>query len=157
MAAEAVTAEAATPSSAPAPASASTTKSSTNGTQLDIWGCNGGANQQLAASNGALQVMGKCLDPPGNATGNGTIVEIWSCDGGANQEFSYTSSGTIVGSQSGKCVTVTVAATRSGPARSAIAPSTGGRRLHRRRPRSSAYDVLSPGRGHDYGDGPTCR
>ena len=108
-------AEAATPSSAPAPASASTTKSSTtNGTQLDIWGCNGGANQQLAASNGALQVMGKCLDPPGNATADGTIVEIWSCDGGANQKFSYTSSGTILGSQSGKCVTVQSAGTVNG-------------------------------------------
>jgi hypothetical protein len=85
--------------------------STTNGTQLEIWTCNGGANQQFTATGGTLRVEGKCLDAPGGATANGTIVEIWTCNGGANQQFSYQSDGTIRGSQSGKCVTVQGAGT----------------------------------------------
>jgi chitinase len=88
--------------------------STTNGTQMEIWGCNGGANQKLNATGGTLQVMGKCLDAPKGATANGTIVEIWGCNGGANQKFAYQSNGTIVGSQSGKCVTVQGASTANG-------------------------------------------
>ena len=42
-------------------------------------------------------------------------MEIWTCNGGANQKFSYNSAnGTIVGSQSGKCVTVQGASTANG-------------------------------------------
>jgi hypothetical protein len=88
--------------------------STTNGTQLEIWTCNGGANQMLNATSGTLQVMGKCFDAPNGATANGTIIEIWSCNGGANQKFAYQSNGTIVGSQSGKCVTVQSASTTNG-------------------------------------------
>jgi hypothetical protein len=89
--------------------------STTNGTQLVIWTCNGGANQKLNAVSGTLQVEGKCLDAPKGATANGTIVEIWTCNGGANQKFAYNSTnGTIVGSQSGKCVTVQSASTANG-------------------------------------------
>jgi Ricin-type beta-trefoil lectin domain/Glycosyl hydrolases family 18 len=89
--------------------------STTNGTQMEIWTCNGGANQSIAATGGTLRVIGKCFDAPKGATANGTIIEIWSCNGGANQQFSYNSSnGTIVGSQSGKCVTVQSAATTNG-------------------------------------------
>jgi len=88
--------------------------STTNGTQLQISTCNGGASQQITATGGTLRVEGKCLDAPGGATANGTIVEVWSCNGGANQQFSFQSDGTIRGSQSGKCVTVLNAATASG-------------------------------------------
>ncbi len=88
--------------------------STTNGTQLEIWTCNGGANQQFTATGGTLRTEGKCLDAPGGATANGTIVELWTCNGGANQQFSYRSDGTIVGSQSGKCVTVQGAGTADG-------------------------------------------
>src|SRR5450755_2507429 len=53
--------------------------STADGSLLDIWDCNGGANQQWAyLSNGELQVYGsKCLDVPGHATAAGTRVEIW--------------------------------------------------------------------------------
>jgi hypothetical protein len=88
--------------------------STTNGTQLEIWTCNGGANQQFTATGGTLRTEGKCLDAPGGATANGTIVELWTCNGGANQQFSYQSDGTIRGSQSGKCVTVQGAGTTNG-------------------------------------------
>jgi Ricin-type beta-trefoil lectin domain/Cellulase (glycosyl hydrolase family 5) len=89
-----------------------------NGTLLDIWDCNGGANQQWAyLSNGELQVYGnKCLDVPGHATAAGTRVEIWDCNGGANQQWNLNSDGTVVGRESGLCLDVTGAGTANGTA-----------------------------------------
>ncbi|ACU73732.1 Ricin B lectin [Catenulispora acidiphila DSM 44928] len=89
-----------------------------NGTQLQIWDCNGGTNQQWTAlSNGELQVYGgKCLDVPGHATTAGTRVEIWDCNGGANQLWTLNSNGTVVGRESGLCLDVTGAGTANGTA-----------------------------------------
>jgi hypothetical protein len=79
-----------------------------NGTQVAIWDCNGGANQnwtQLA--NGGLRVYAnKCLD--------GSPVTIWDCNGGANQQWTVNSNGTIVGVQSGLCLDVTGQGTANG-------------------------------------------
>jgi hypothetical protein len=90
----------------------------TNGTLLQIWDCNGGANQQWTAlSNGELQVYGnKCLDVPNNATTAGTRVEIWDCNDGANQRWTLNSNGTVVGAGSGLCLDVTGAGTANGTA-----------------------------------------
>jgi hypothetical protein len=87
-----------------------------NGTLLQIWDCNGGANQQWAhLSNGELQVYGsKCLDVPGHATAAGTKVDIWDCNGGANQQWNLNSNGTVVGVESGLCLDVTGAGTGNG-------------------------------------------
>jgi hypothetical protein len=92
--------------------------STSNGTQLDIWDCNGGANQQWAyLSNGELQVYGsKCLDVPNQATAAGTRVEIWDCNGGTNQQWNLNSDGTVVGRGSGLCLDVTGAGTANGTA-----------------------------------------
>ncbi len=89
-----------------------------NGTLLDIWDCNGGANQQwMYLSNGELQVYGsKCLDVPGHATTAGTRVEIWDCNGGANQQWNLNSDGTVVGRESGLCLDVSGAGTANGTA-----------------------------------------
>jgi len=91
-------------------------QSQTNGVQLVIWDCNGGANQQWTQlSNGAFQVYGtKCLDVRGQGTAPGTIVDIWDCNGGANQRWTFNADGTIVGVQSGLCLDVTGAATGNG-------------------------------------------
>jgi hypothetical protein len=91
-------------------------QSQTNGVQLVIWDCNGGANQQWAQlANGAFQVYGtKCLDVRGQGTAPGTIVDIWDCNGGANQRWTFNADGTIVGVQSGLCLDVTGAATGNG-------------------------------------------
>ena len=93
-------------------------QSTTNGTLLQIWDCNGGANQQWTAlSNGELQVYGnKCLDVPNHATAAGTRVEIWDCNGGANQQWTLNSNGTVVGRESGLCLDVTGAGTANGTA-----------------------------------------
>jgi len=89
-----------------------------NGTLLEIWDCNGGANQQWTyLSNGELQVYGnKCLDVPNHATTAGTRVEIWDCNGGANQQWTLNSNGTVTGSESGLCLDVTGAGTANGTA-----------------------------------------
>jgi alpha-galactosidase len=91
----------------------------TAGTQLWIWDCNGGANQiwTLTAS-GQLTVYGgssrMCLDAYDNQTTAGTKVEIWPCNGGANQQWRLNSDGTVTGVQSGLCLDVTGAATDDG-------------------------------------------
>jgi alpha-galactosidase len=93
--------------------------STTNGTQLDIWTCGGGANQiwthtssgQLTVYSGTSQ---KCLDAFNNQTTPGTKVEIWSCNGGANQQWNLNGNGTITGVQSGLCLDVTGASTANG-------------------------------------------
>jgi hypothetical protein len=91
-------------------------QSTTNGTLLEIWDCNGGANQQWTyLSNGELQVYGnKCLDVPNHATAAGTRVEIWDCNGGANQQWILNANGTVVGRESGLCLDVTGAGTANG-------------------------------------------
>ncbi len=93
-------------------------QSTANGTLLQIWDCNGGANQQWSAlSNGELQVYGnKCLDVPNHATAAGTRVEIWDCNGGANQQWTLNSDGSVVGRESGLCLDVTGAGTANGTA-----------------------------------------
>jgi len=65
-------------------------QSQTDGTQVIIWDCNGGANQQWTQlSNGALQVYGtKCLDVLNRASAPGSPVAIWDCNGGTNQRWS---------------------------------------------------------------------
>lgn len=93
-------------------------QSTTEGTLLDIWDCNGGANQQWTyLSNGELQVYGSmCLDVPNQARAAGTKVDIWPCNGGANQLWTLNSNGTVVGRQSGLCLDVTGAGTANGTA-----------------------------------------
>jgi hypothetical protein len=82
--------------------------SQTDGTQLSIWYCHTGANQQwtLTGSN-QLQVYGaKCLDVPNHSTTAGTRVTIWTCTGGANQQWRLNADGTVVGVESGLCLDV---------------------------------------------------
>ncbi|MEU8306152.1 endo-1,4-beta-xylanase [Actinomadura sp. NPDC048955] len=75
-----------------------------DGTQIQLWDCHGGTNQQwTATSAGELRVYGdKCLDAAG--TGNGARVQIYSCWGGDNQKWRLNSDGSIVGVQSGLCL-----------------------------------------------------
>ncbi|MEU0673462.1 non-reducing end alpha-L-arabinofuranosidase family hydrolase [Streptomyces sp. NPDC006172] len=87
--------------------------SQTDGTNLQIWDCWGGTNQQwtLTDSN-QLTVYGtKCLDVPGHATTSGTRPVIWSCNGGTNQQWRVNADGTVVGVESGLCLSVTGAGT----------------------------------------------
>ncbi|MEU8273131.1 ricin-type beta-trefoil lectin domain protein [Microbispora bryophytorum] len=80
--------------------------SQTNGTQLNLWDCNGQANQSWTYTSGkALQVYGtKCLDAEAAGTANGTRAIIWDCNGQANQQWNVNADGTVTGVQSGLCL-----------------------------------------------------
>ncbi len=91
----------------------------TLGTQLQIYTCNGQPNQTWTHSSSnqlTLSVGGTtlCLDAYDNQTKAGTKVETWSCNGGANQQWNLNSNGTITGVQSGLCLDVTGASTANG-------------------------------------------
>jgi endo-1,4-beta-xylanase len=90
--------------------------SQTNGTQVEIWDCNGQSNQQwTSTSSGELRVYGnKCLDVYGAGTANGTSVIIWDCNGQSNQQWRLNSDGSITAVGANKCLDVSGAGTANG-------------------------------------------
>ncbi|MEU7882843.1 lectin [Microbispora bryophytorum] len=90
--------------------------SQTNGTQMQIWDCNGGSNQQwTSTSAGELRVYGnKCLDVNSAGTADGTAVIIWDCNGQNNQKWSLNSDGSIMAVGANKCLDVSGAGTANG-------------------------------------------
>jgi hypothetical protein len=96
-----------------------TNNSTTAGTQLEIWDCNGGANQSWTRdSSGVLSVYSgsnlRCADANGQGTTPGTKVIIWNCNGQTNQQWTVNSDGTIKGVQSGLCLDVVNSGTANG-------------------------------------------
>lgn len=91
-------------------------QSQTAGTQVELWDCNGGSNQQwTTTSAGELRVYGSdCLDAAGQGTSPGTKVDIWGCTGGSNQKWTIHADGTITGDQAGLCLDATGAGTANG-------------------------------------------
>ncbi|MFI0898970.1 arabinofuranosidase catalytic domain-containing protein [Streptomyces sp. NPDC020983] len=90
--------------------------SQTNGTQTELWDCNGGSNQQwtLTAAK-ELQVYGsKCLDDEGSGTANGTKAIIWDCNGQNNQKWNINSDGSITNVQTGLCLDASAYGTANG-------------------------------------------
>ncbi|GAA3939250.1 hypothetical protein GCM10022629_56970 [Amorphoplanes auranticolor] len=87
-----------------------------NGTQVQLWDCDGSTKQRWAYGPGKqLTVYGnKCLDAYGNGSTNGTAVIIWDCHGGTNQQWNVNSDGSISSVQSGLCVDANNAATANG-------------------------------------------
>ncbi|MGI5197289.1 non-reducing end alpha-L-arabinofuranosidase family hydrolase [Streptomyces sp. CA-288835] len=85
-----------------------------NGTQAQLWDCNGQTNQSWTYTAGKqLKVYGnKCLDAKG--TSNSSAVVIGDCDGGAGQQWNINTNGTITGVQSGLCLDAVGAAKANG-------------------------------------------
>jgi hypothetical protein len=57
---------------------------------VDLWSCNGGANQKWSvAANGSIvePQSGLCLDAKGGGTGNGTALELNTCNGTSSQKW----------------------------------------------------------------------
>ncbi len=80
------------------------TGSNSNGTIVQIYGCNRTAAQSWTPnSDGSLRALGKCLDVTGGGTTNGTGVELWDCNGGTNQVWNLQNN-TVVNPASGKCL-----------------------------------------------------
>jgi poly(3-hydroxybutyrate) depolymerase len=90
--------------------------SQTNGAQVQIWDCNGQANQQwTSTSSGELRVYGgKCLDVNGAGTADGTSVIIWDCNGQNNQKWRLNADGSITAVGANKCLDVSGAGTANG-------------------------------------------
>ncbi|MFI9835037.1 ricin-type beta-trefoil lectin domain protein [Streptomyces sp. NPDC051913] len=88
----------------------------TNGTQAELWDCNGGQNQQWTyTSRKELVVYGnKCLDAYNLGTTNGTKVVIWDCNGQNNQKWNVNSDGTITNVNAGLCLDANSAGTANG-------------------------------------------
>jgi hypothetical protein len=90
--------------------------SPTNGTQVQLWDCQGEDNQQWTLTDaGQLRGYGsKCLDAEGNGSSPGTRAIIWDCHGGANQRWNVNTDGTITAAQSGLCLDADSAGTANG-------------------------------------------
>ncbi|MGW2485946.1 ricin-type beta-trefoil lectin domain protein [Streptomyces sp. NPDC001606] len=88
----------------------------TNGTQAELWGCNGGANQAWTyTARKELVVYGdKCLDAYNRGTANGTKVVIWDCNGQDNQQWTRGSDGTFTNVHAGLCLDAYGAGTADG-------------------------------------------
>jgi ricin-type beta-trefoil lectin protein/concanavalin A-like lectin/glucanase superfamily protein/fibronectin type III domain protein len=78
--------------------------SSTNGTQLDLYTCNGTAAQQWRAPYGGLDyagaitsaaASGKCVDDRSSGTTNGNPIQIYTCNGTNAQDWEVYSDGTL--------------------------------------------------------------
>ncbi|WP_284075277.1 endo-1,4-beta-xylanase [Glycomyces harbinensis] len=94
-------------------------QSTVNGTQVQIYDCWTGANQQWThTAAGELSVYSggsrKCLDASGGSSANGTAAIIWSCHGGANQRWNVNANGSITNAQSGLCLDVAGASAANG-------------------------------------------
>ena len=88
--------------------------SSSLGTPIQIFDCNGSAAQQWLLVNGALQVYAnECLDITGGNLSAGTRVQLWSCNGTGAQQWTPHANGTITTSN-GLCLDVVGGATGNG-------------------------------------------
>ncbi|MGH3738566.1 MAG: ricin-type beta-trefoil lectin domain protein [Micromonosporaceae bacterium] len=80
---------------------------STDGTQVQIYTCNGtNAQQWTTGSDGTIRALGKCLDVSGGSRENGAKIQIWGCNGTGAQRWTHDSAKRLVNPQSGKCLDV---------------------------------------------------
>ncbi|MFC9691247.1 ricin-type beta-trefoil lectin domain protein [Kribbella sp. NPDC056951] len=87
--------------------------STTPGTQLQIWGCTGGAHRTWTrTATGQLTVYSGGNTRCATAL-NGQVV-ISQCTGGTNQQWQFNANGTITAVQSGSCLDVSGAGTGNG-------------------------------------------
>ncbi|WP_437727622.1 PQQ-dependent sugar dehydrogenase [Sorangium sp. So ce861] len=94
-------------------------RSTTSGTALQIYTCNGQDNQSFNfTSAGELQVYGgtRCVEPANGATTAGTKAVIANCSGQSRQKWTRSSAGAILHQQSGLCLDVEGRGTTNGTA-----------------------------------------
>ncbi|MCQ9180072.1 ricin-type beta-trefoil lectin domain protein [Streptomyces sp. IBSBF 2953] len=86
-----------------------------NGTQAQLWDCNGGSNQRwtYTAAKQLVVYGNKCLGV-GQSAGNGAPAAIWDCTGQADQQWNVNSAGTITAVQSGLCLDASGQGTSNG-------------------------------------------
>ena len=92
-------------------------QSTANGTQLEIYTCNAGSNQEYTLQpNGEITVYGgsDCLDAYNQGKTAGTIVDIYTCNGGTNQLWQVHPDGSVTNDESGLCLDVVGQGTANG-------------------------------------------
>ncbi|MFC0438884.1 arabinofuranosidase catalytic domain-containing protein [Kutzneria buriramensis] len=92
-------------------------RSTTPGTQLQIWDCNGGDNQTWTrTSSGQLTVYSGSATMCATAanSSSGSPVAIQPCGSTASQQWHFNDDGTVTGVQSGLCLDVSGASTANG-------------------------------------------
>ncbi|MEV4282926.1 glycosyl hydrolase family 18 protein [Actinoplanes xinjiangensis] len=79
--------------------------SSTNGTAVQLYDCNGTAAQSwTVGTDGTVRGLGKCLDVNAAGTANGALVQIYDCNGTGAQQWQSSSDGTLRNPASGRCL-----------------------------------------------------
>ncbi|WP_374196809.1 carbohydrate-binding protein [Streptomyces sp. ISL-100] len=79
--------------------------SSADGTQVQLWTCNGsGAQQWTLLGDGTLRALSKCLDISAGDTADGTKIQLWTCNGTGAQQWAPQADATVRNPQSGKCL-----------------------------------------------------
>jgi hypothetical protein len=58
-----------------------------DGTQVQMYDCNGTGAQTWQRDGQTLRALGKCLDAEGYGTADGTKVQLWSCHGDVNHRW----------------------------------------------------------------------
>jgi chitinase len=80
---------------------------SADGTQVQLFTCNGTNAQSWTHTGSTYQALGKCLDVQGAGTANGTRVQLFTCNGTGAQSWTHTASNQLVNTNSGKCLDAT--------------------------------------------------
>jgi chitinase len=80
---------------------------SADGTQVQLFTCNGTGAQSWTHNGNSYQALGKCLDVAAAGTANGTKVQLFTCNGTGAQSWTHTSSNQLVNTNSGKCLDAT--------------------------------------------------
>jgi GH18 family chitinase len=79
--------------------------SSTNGTAVQLYDCNGSAAQNwTVATDGTVRALGKCLDVNAAGTANGSLVQLYDCNGTGAQAWQPQSDGTLRNPVAGRCL-----------------------------------------------------
>lgn len=89
--------------------------STTDGTQAQLWDCNGGVNQRwtYTAAKQLVVYGDKCLGV-GSSGGDGAPAAIRGCGGQADQQWNVNPNGTITSVQSGRCLDASGLGTANG-------------------------------------------
>jgi hypothetical protein len=78
-----------------------------NGTQVQLYACNGTAAQTwIVGTDGTVRALGKCLDVASAGTANGARVQIYDCNG-TNAQRWQPSGNTLVNAGANKCLDAT--------------------------------------------------
>ncbi|ONI80762.1 glycosyl hydrolase [Saccharothrix sp. ALI-22-I] len=86
--------------------------STADGTKIQLWTCNAGANQRWTVNGSTLRALDKCMDAAGTA--DGALVRLWTCNGGGAQNWTAGANGSLVNQQSGKCLDANGASSTDG-------------------------------------------